>query len=406
MLAKTSRNETMTTKARTVGPFARIFLASLFAHLGIFLFIHLPDYMKGLGATETVIGASASVSALFAVLARPIVGRIMDTRGRRAPLIVGGILHAVTCALYLTVRAPDAWLFIVRALQGVAGGTFFSVAFTVASDLAPSETRTQKLAIFGISGILPMSLAALLGDFIAGHAGYPALFAVAAAFATTATLLAVSVPETAPPRDAALIHDPLAAFRVPALRWLWVSGLLFAIPIASYFVFAKNFIVGAHLGQMATFFTPYAVVAIMVRVLFGDVPHRVGEANTYPAAVLLLALGLAALSAAEGPVTIAIAGLLCGLGHAFAFPSLMSLFVERSPAAIRGSVVAMFTALMDMGQLAAGPLFGRTADHHGFRVVFQLAAGIALLGFACFVLRARKLPATQELRIEAGTRVD
>lgn len=390
----------------SLGPFARIFAASLAAHLGAFLFIHLPDFMKELGATETTNGAAAGTCALFAIVTRPFVGRVMDTRGRRAPLIVGGVLHAITCALYLTVDSIDAWLFVVRAMQGIAFGIFFSVVFTVASDLAPEDARTQRLAVFGISGILPMSLGALLGDFLVRHWGYGTMFAVASLCGALATVFAASVPETSPTLGDAATPDPIAAFREPGLRWLWVAGLLFAIAIASYFVFAKNFLVGEHLGEMGTFFTPYAVVAIFVRVIFGDLPRRMGEHNTFPLALLLLGVGLVALSAATSPTTVSVAGALCGLGHAFAFPSLMTLFVERSDPAIRGSVVAMFTALMDMGQLAAGPLFGRTADRHGFRMVFDVAALVALAAFVLFVARARKLEPTPLPDVESSSGFD
>jgi MFS family permease len=395
-----------TAPSRSLGPFARIFLASLCSHLAAFLFIHLPDFMVKRHASETMIGAAFSVCSLFAVLARPAVGYVMDTRGRRPALIAGGIMHVATAALFLTVETPGTWLLVVRALQGIAFGTFFSAVFAVASDLAPPEARTQRLAVFGISGILPMSLGALLGDAILRYdPSYQSLFLTATGLAAVGLGFAASVPETAEPSATAGPGDPWAALRPVSLRWLWVSGILFAIAIAAYFAFVKNFVVAQHIGVTA-FFTPYAITAILVRVLFGFVPGRFGEANVFPPALLMLGAGLVALAGAHAPITVGLAGALCGLGHAFAFPTLMSLFVERSAPEIRGSVVAMFTALMDIGFFLAGPLFGHVADVHGHRVVFVLAAGVAVASFALFMARARKPAATYERDVEAATGVD
>lgn len=376
----------------SIGPFVRVFLASLSSHLAIFLFVHFPSFLRERGATEAVVGTAASVAAISAIATRPIVGRVMDARGRRIVLVVGGILHTVSSALYLTVPGPGLWLLAVRALHGIAGGFFFSAAFAIAADLAPDHVRTQRLAIFGISGILPMSLGALLGDVVLGVGGFDLLFAVAAVLAFVGLGFAATVPETVDPSADLGRGGVLAAFRAPGLVWLWVSGTLFAVAIASYFVFVKNFVVITRTGNVTTFFTTYAIVAIAVRLLFGSLPDRFGEQNVFPPALALLAGGLLALSQARGPVGLALAGLLCGLGHAFAFPSLLSLFVQRSAPEIRGSVVAAFTALMDLGIFLSGPLFGDLADRHGHRIVFALSAAIALLASLVFVLRARRAP--------------
>lgn len=398
----------MTTRAdavpddATVGPFVRVFLASLTSHLAIFLFLHFPTFLHARGASEAVIGTAASVAALAAIVARPFVGHAMDARGRREALAVGGLLHVVSTGLYLTVQGPGPWLLVVRGLHGLAAGVFFSAAFAIAADLAPEHARARRLAVFGISGILPMSLGALLGDAVLARGGFDGLFVVATGLALVGFALALTVPETAPPSTDAGRVGMAAAVRTEGLGWLWVTGILFAIAIASYFVFVKNFVVLERVGNVTVFFTPYAITAISVRLLFGGVPDRFGEENVFAPALVILALGLFALATAHGGVALGLAGGLAGLGHAFAFPSMLSLFVKRSPLEVRGSVVAAFTALMDIGILLSGPLFGGLADRHGHRVVFACAAGLALLAAGLFYARARVGPP----RVDASATVD
>lgn len=372
----------------SIGPFAWAFAASFSGYLSVFLLVHLPGYLRDRGATEAMIGAAVGIASLAGILARPFVGRLMDARGRRAALAVGGLGLIAATGLHVLIPGPGVVLFLVRAFHGIAAGTFFSAVFAVASDLAPPNARTQRLALFGISGILPMSLGALLGDALLARFGHGANFALATSLAAIAFGCGLAVPETKPASDHAPSTDMLAPLRDRALTGLWISGILFTTSVASYFAFVRNFLAIEHLATVSHFFTPYAVMAIVVRLLFSSVPRRIGESKAVAGALLVLVVGLVAIASAHGPFGVVLAGLLCGLGHAFVYPSLMTLFVERSDETMRGSVVAMFTALMDIGILLSGYGFGSIADVYGHRVVFGASAAIALCAFATFLASA------------------
>jgi len=386
MLVTNESNDTTT--GAPIGPFAWTFAASFFGYLSVFVLVHLPGYLRDRGASEATIGASIAVASLAGILARPFVGRLMDARGRRPALALGGSLLVAGAALHLAIPGPGLALFAIRALHGIGGGMFFSAVFAVASDLAPPRARTKRLALFGISGILPMSLGALLGDLVLARFGHKEVFVVAAALAALAFGCGISVRETKPDDEGGAARGMLAPLRDPALTGLWISGILFATSVASYFAFVRNYLAIESLATVSFFFTPYAVMAIVVRLLFSSVPGRIGEAKAVAGALFVLALGLTAIASAHGPAGVIFAGLLCGLGHAFVYPALMTLFVERSDPATRGSVVAMFTALMDIGILLSGYGFGSIADAYGHRVVFAASAGIALAALVTFLVTA------------------
>jgi predicted MFS family arabinose efflux permease len=78
------------------------------------------------------------------------------------------------------------------------------------------------------------------------------------------------------------------------------------------------------------------------------------------------------------------AGLLCGIGHGFTFPIVFGLVVTRTPEENRGTALALFTALFDLGLLVGGPLFGFVIERFGFGAMFA-GAGVGLaLGSAAF----------------------
>jgi MFS family permease len=92
------------------------------------------------------------------------------------------------CALYLTVHQLGPWLYAVRIVHGIAEAMLFAALFTHAADLIPPARRTEGMALFGVSGLLPISLGGLLGDLILQRAGYAQLFETSTAFAAALVL--------------------------------------------------------------------------------------------------------------------------------------------------------------------------------------------------------------------------
>ena len=138
--------------------FVSVFLANTFMELAWSLFLHFPGYLHDLGADEFQIGILVGVAALASIGIRPWIGRAMDLRGRRQVIIAGNILHVAVLALYLTVTALGPWVYIVRILHGLASAMLFTSLFTYAADVVPAARRTQGIAIFGISGLMPIGL--------------------------------------------------------------------------------------------------------------------------------------------------------------------------------------------------------------------------------------------------------
>ena len=68
-----------------------------------------------------------------------------------------------------------------------------------------------------------------------------------------------------------------------------------------------------------------------------------------------------ALALAESNRDVFMAGALCGLGHGYTFPILSGLVVTRVGEVDRGSALALFTGIADLGAVLGSPLFGWVA---------------------------------------------
>ncbi len=354
---------------------------SSFAHtLALHSYVHLSGYLEGLGASSVAIGWAFSFLAIAALAARPLVGRAMDRHGRRIIILLGAVIHVFACASYLLIHEMGPLVYAVRALHGVAEGMLFSALFTYAADIVPDARRTEGIALFGVSGLLPVALAGALGDVIITQHGYRALFLFTIAVAVVALLVSLPLRDIAKPAGMEPARGFVTTLREPRLMPLWFVGIVFATSLSTLFIFLKTYMLAEKSGNVGTFFGAFAFAAVTLRVTLGWLPDRIGALRTLYPSVLALALGLMLLALNTTTASIIVAGLLCGIGHGFAFPILAGLVVARARPSERGAAMTAFTALFHIGVLAGGPSFGLIIDAAGYPAAYLVAAAAVVFG--------------------------
>jgi MFS family permease len=310
----------------------------------------------------------------------------MDRRGRVPVIMVGNVLNIVFVLLYLTVSTLGPWVYVVRIGHGIAEAMLFSALFTYGADVIPAARRTEGIALFGVSGLLPIGVAGIVGDLVLSVAGFRELFLTAAGFAVLTLVLSFRLPESKPERKPG---EPSYGFwKIVTTRNLlpiwWMLGS-FSTVLTGYFVFIRRYVDDTGYGSVGLFFSMYVAVAIAERILFGWLPDRVGRKRVlYPSLAVLIS-GFLMLAGAGSWVGVAIAGALCGAGHGFIFPILTALMIDRAPDAGRGSAMSSFTALFDIGTLVGGPILGAIIDTAGWGPMYVVAGaslGVASVIFA------------------------
>jgi len=364
-------------------------LANFAQSLSFNLYLHLPGFLHQLGAGEVQIGLLTGATAAAAIAVRPPLGRAIDRGGRRPLVLAALVVNVVVCLLYGTVGSLGAWLVAVRVAHGFAEATLFTVLFVMAADLVPASRRTEGLALYSASGMLPISLGGLLGDAILARSSYDALF-VTSALAAAVSLLC-SLPLRDVPRAAAAPEAPprrgiLSALAQRDLVPLWFLGVVFGVVLAGVFTFVKRFVMEEQVASVGTFFSAYTGAAIAVRLVGGSLPDRVGPRRVLLPALATLSAGFACLAAAQGTGEVLAAGVLCGLGHGFTFPILSALVVTRARESERGAAIAILTALPDVGALLGAPSLGWIIEAHGFGAMFAAAAALMLAGTVAYGL--------------------
>ncbi len=361
-------------------------VANFLQSLSFNLYLHFPGYLKELGADEVQIGVVFGVGAAAAIAARPPIGHVMDAHGRRIVILGGGLLNVLVCALYPTVHTLGPWLYAVRIGHGVAEAMLFAAIFTYATDLLPPARRTEGMALYGVSGLLPMSLGGLLGDVILRRAGYPTLFHVSVALAAASLLLSWPLREQRREAHELPARGFLASASQRDLLPLWFIGTVFAVALAANFTFLKTYVMTTGIGSVGLFFTCYSVAAILLRLFLAWVPERIGLKRALFPSLGIVALSFAILALAATPLAIGLAGVLGGLGHGFTFPVLSALVVDRARPSERGAAISIYTALFDAGMLIGGPALGAVIHLAGYTAMYAASSLLILGGAAAFAV--------------------
>lgn len=367
--------------------FISTWFASLFQGMSFFLFVHFPGFLRDdLGASEQQIGVVFAATALSAIAVRPWMGRSIDRLGRRPLFMAGNILNVLVVAAYLTIDAIDPWLFTVRIGHGIAIGLVFSAMLAYAADLVPAERRTQGMSLFGVAGLLPIAIGGFLGDLVTGRWGFDGLFLTALGLAAVGLALSIPLREVAPQIEPGTTVSFTRPLRQRDLVPMWWISFVFALTLTAYFTFIRTFVDTTGVGSVGAFFGMYAATAILLRLLFGWVPDRVGPKRVLYPAITIFGCGLLVLANAGTTGAIMVAGVLCGAGHGSLFPILFSVSFGRAAIGDRGSASAIFTGVFDLGTLVGGPLLGSLIVLVGYRSMYLIAAVWLVVGTVVFAV--------------------
>jgi predicted MFS family arabinose efflux permease len=377
------------------GPnFGKLFAAALLQEMSFFLLVHFPGYLETLGITESLIGLLYAAGAVVALLFRPSLGRILDLTHRRTVLLVTGLLNAtVVLALALTtVWGPLLWgLFLAQRVLQIA---LFTTMLTYGADSIPTEHRTQGLALFGLSGLLPIALGGIVGDLVIDAFGYPALFVLASAASLTSWLLVWRLPVLP-----ILGHRPRrgfwAALAQRNLLPLWWVTLTFSIGMETVFTFTRTYVGDRGIGSTGLFFGVYSMSAVSMRILGGRHYDRFPQRAFISGSLLAYGSGLALMAVAENAAVIVMAAIAAGVAHGALFPILTSQVVGRARTAERGSAMSIFTSIFDIALLVSAPAVGVLIDGFDYRTAFSAVAVVLGIGALVYVLWDRRLVASE-----------
>ena len=345
-----------------------------------FLLVTLPIYIQELGGTESEIGLIIGVFTISAVLLRPFIGREVDRRGRKYVLIAGLIVFLISMLLY-NYTTSVATLLLLRVFHGIGWGAATTAATTLIADIAPPRRRGEAMGVFGMSANVAMAVGPTLSFallYASGLPDFPRLFTVAAAIALVSLLLVIPISEVVVQRPKTPLFSREAFFP---------SALIFTITLTygSIVSFLSLFAEYRGLGNPGIFFSVLAVTLILVRALAGKLSDIKGRRFVIIPGMVLIVLGLWALSITDSLAGLLAAALLYGMGFGTVHPAMMAFLVDRTDERSRGAAMGTFTAAFDLGIGAGSIVLGIVLQFLGFSVMYMLGGFIVLASTVWFI---------------------
>jgi predicted MFS family arabinose efflux permease len=321
---------------------------------------------------------------------RPALGRLLDLTHRRTVLLFAGAGNIVFMLLMVTTTAWEPWLWMLFLAHRVLLISLFTTILTYGADSIPVSHRTQGLAFFGLSGLIPIALVGPLGELVIDVAGFDGLFIVSAAAMLGSWLIVWTLP-VLPIMGRRPRRGFWHALAQRDLLPLWWVTLTFSIGMETLFTFTRTYVADRQIGSAGLFFGVYGVTAATTRIFGGSRYDRLPQSRLIIGSILSLAICLAVMAVAGSAAVLVVAAIAGGMAHGALFPILSSQVVKRARTAERGSAMSIFTSIFDMALLLAAPVVGATIDGFDYRVAFGAVSIVIVLGAVVYSIWDRRL---------------
>lgn len=352
----------------------------------------LPNLGAVLGISPFLVGIILSANRFTRTVANTPAGALVDRIGTRTPFITGLFIEAIATLGYIvamTSTFPEAWFLLARVIWGVGSALVFATAYTIAADVSTGESRGTNMGIVRGGMTLGFPAGLVLGGVVSELFSIPTAFALAAAFALVASVLAYAIiPETH-------VSDPKSAVKpweiettVPALTVGLVNfGLYFAYLGALFstlvlFLGANDFSVFEY-GAQASSGVLMAVTVLSASGLMlagGVMSDRLGA--RVPVLLVFLAtsfVGFLLLTTADSITGLVVACVFIGAGQGGTSGPLIALLADLTPDDRMGRAMGTNNVLGDIGG-GLGPVLSLPlVESIGFSPVYAACAIIPLL---------------------------
>ena len=322
-------------------------------------------------------GAVTGVLMFGGVLAELATPRLMARLGVRRVLAIGLVLLG-TPSLLLVVSDQLAVIVAVCAVRGVGFGLTVVASGSLVVSLVPAERRGEGLGVFGVVASAPGIVALPAGVWLADHAGYRLVFALAA-------VAALGEPSG--------LLDGLRSGSQMRLALAFV-----ATTVAAGIVVAFLPLAGLSSSAGAAALLVQAVTATVGRWAAGRYGDRRGHRRLLVPGLVTTALGMALLAGAANPVSLMAGAALFGVGFGAVQCVTLAMMIERVEPSGYGMVNAVWNLAYDMGYGAGPVAFGAIVGRTGYPVAFALTAVLVL---TALVPALRDRPRTRHARIAA-----
>ena len=330
-----------------------------------------------LGGSEATAGAVMGSIAITSLLSRPFFGRMADRHGSRRILLIGTLLSVLSMAIMRLGPESVATVVFSRLVLGSGMSAMFTGSTLLAVVLAPPMRQGQAASLMLVSVHAGLGIGPILGLRILDRWSYDRVWVVVGVLSLLSAVVVSRLGSHPGDPDA----DPAPLIHRAAL----VPGVVTFFGVFAFngfLTFASLY--GREIGvqDIALLFTAASGTIVVVRLLAGHVPDRIGPIRAGTGALLLTFVATLVLAFWQEPAGAFAGAILLACGLSLQSPSFIPLAIAGVPDRERGSAMATFTAFYDIAGAVIGPLLGLIVAGVSYQAAFLFSGMMAVVSLA------------------------
>ncbi|WP_413736907.1 MFS transporter [Sodalis sp. RH21] len=338
-----------------------------------------------LGLGNVWAGLAVGSAFVSTIATRGHAGNLADGKGAKVAVTRGLAIYAAGALVTLGAgirydAATSAYLIMLigRLLIGL-GESLVGVGIVAwGIEIVGPAQSGKVMALVGAAVYGAYAVGAPIGLALFERLGFVMTMAISALLPCLGLLAIWSLPGIAPPP-----HTDRPSFFsvIGQIRWYGLIVCLQGIGFAALEAFFVLYFLEQHWSYAAFGFTTFGVGFVLMRMLFGHLPDRLGGLAVAIGSLAMEAIGQFLIWGAYDPMLALVGAFLTGLGCSMIFPAMGREVVHLIPSHLRGAALGGFIAFQDLAYGLTGPLAGLIADRAGYGSTFLVGAIAAVAGF-------------------------
>jgi MFS family permease len=361
----------------------------------------LPLFVKGLGASDSILGIIASASPFAGIIFSFPVGFLADKIGKRKLLIISGIIFTFAPLLYLSVNKP-LLLIPIRFFHGMATAIMGPVASAIIISFF-EKNKSEKLGLYSSATLFGRTLAPLIGGFLislfavyGGLTNYRIVYFTAFILSSPIIVLSLLIPKE--PENCSTLKIFSLNEMLEVLREFLMTGLTAStatIEMATYFIYG---VLEAYLPLLLTqkhipvskiglLFSVQVVSIALTKPFFGKLADNIDKRVQILSGIIILIITTSLIPLLSNYYLIIIDILLFGIGMSLSTVATSTFIAENVAKTELTTSLGILSAMMDIGQSFGPLLTGFIITLSSYNIGFYFSACVAFLSSIFFCLQ-------------------
>lgn len=313
------------------------------------LFPIIPGYAHALKAGVLGVLPITVTYFLAAIIAAPIIGYLIDWKGRLR-FALGGAVASTALAFSYSLVDSVILLLLIRTLHGITTAAFSVAMLTILTDATENAWRADIVSAYLIPQLFWIAIGPALALFIFPYGGAKSVFIAAAVFGFLGIIFTIFIKT---PKLFALSKQKfsLADYLSFDAALLLASIFVFNAVYSALLLNAHEYIAKIEGDAVAGFYAWFVIAGLLIMYNAGNLSDRIGRGHALLVGLVFLIISLVLMLIADKKATATLAGIFFGIAYGIVLPSLIVWWMDIVPLVKRGMSMGIMHAVQSAGMI-------------------------------------------------------